>query len=339
MKDETPLISVLIPVYNTAEYLPACLDSIVGQSYPNLEIVALNDGSTDGSLPILQDYARRDSRMRVIDKPNEGLILTRKRALQEAKGEYIIFIDSDDFIAGDYIEKLQRELSETGVDIASGEIVRVRDTYRSLMERNTPDVMDGDSFLRHLLCHDVFGAVSGRLYRKAMFDGVNFFPEVNLMEDYIINTQVAMQPGFRGICFVRDTYYFYIQRSASIIHQRISFSYLEKFLSCFDGLFEDRADIADRFRVELIYQRIYSYHMYLKRSGNPWMGDRPLAVRIYDETKANRRELRAVAPGYMVRDVLLYRRRWLRPFVMVSSVAARWKNSLEKRTKRRHQES
>lgn len=336
MTKNEPLISVLIPVYNTGEYLAGCLDSIAVQSYRNLEIIAVNDGSTDDSLAVLEEYARRDSRLRVIDKPNEGVMLTRERALAEAAGEYIFFIDSDDWIDADLIEKLYRVISATDYDIVSGEAVRIRDTYRSLMERDTPDVMESDRFLFHLLRHDVFGSVWGRLYHRRLFDNVSFFPGVSLMDDYIINLQIAMRPDFRGICFVPDTFYYYLQHNSSIIHQRIGFAYLEKFIACFDSLFTDRPDLSGKFRIELIYQRMYCYHMYLKRSGNPWMGNRPLAVEIYNEVKANRRELRTVAAESMIRDVLLYRHRWLRPAVMVSSVLTRWKNSIEKRTKRRH---
>lgn len=143
MTDPQPLISVLIPVYNTAGYLAACLDSVLGQSYRRIEVIAVNDGSNDNSLGILNDYASRDERLRVIDKPNEGVMLTRRRAVEEACGEYIFFMDSDDRLDADFIEKLFNVMSEGGVDVVSGEIVRVRDTYRSLMERNGPDEMTG----------------------------------------------------------------------------------------------------------------------------------------------------------------------------------------------------
>lgn len=92
------LISVIIPVYNTAKYLPQCLDSICSQTYENLEIIVINDGSTDNSLDILLQYADRDSRIRIINQNNKGLSSARNNGLQKATGQYVLFLDSDDWI-------------------------------------------------------------------------------------------------------------------------------------------------------------------------------------------------------------------------------------------------
>jgi glycosyltransferase involved in cell wall biosynthesis len=335
VSEHPPLISILIPVYNTAEYLPACLDSIVGQSYSRLEIIALNDGSTDNSLIILEDYARRDNRIRVIDKPNEGLILTRKRAVPEASGNFICFIDSDDYIDPDYISKLYDAIAASGLDIASGELLKVSEGYTSLVPRNTPDIMIGHEFLRHLLRGDLFAAVAGKLYRAEVLKPVEYFRGISLMEDYIINVQVAMSHGFKGICFVNDALYYYIQRGASIVHQRISFDYIERFAAAFDGLFDARPDLVAEFYRELLTHRISRYHMYIKRSSNQWVGNRPLALETYRAVKANHHKLRGLVPCHMTVDIVLYRHRWLRPLVMVSSVLERWKSSIEKRTRHR----
>lgn len=331
-----PLISVLIPVYNTGEYLADCLDSVLGQSYANLEIIAVNDGSSDNSQAILEGYARRDPRVRVIDKPNEGVMATRRRSVEEASGEFIFFVDSDDYIDTDYIRKLYDALVSSGLDAASGEIVKVRGGVRTVIERDTPDTMTGTDYLRHLLRHDVFGAVAGRLYRAGLLKKVEYFPGISLMDDYIINVQVAMEPGFRGICFVRDAFYYYIHHEGSIVHRRIGFDYIEKFAAVFDPLFDARPDLAAEFGDELFSHRISRYHMYIKRSGNPWMGNRPLALKTWREVRENRRRLKGIVPGYVVTDIMLYRHRWLRPLVMVSSVIVRWKKSLEKRRKHKH---
>ncbi|MGL4973269.1 MAG: glycosyltransferase family 2 protein, partial [Culicoidibacterales bacterium] len=93
-----PLVSVIVPVYNVAQYLPKCLDSIVNQTYKNLEIILVNDGSTDDSLEIIYDYAKKDPRIIVIDQENQGQSVARNKALVKAKGRYTIFLDSDDYI-------------------------------------------------------------------------------------------------------------------------------------------------------------------------------------------------------------------------------------------------
>jgi len=92
-----PTISVIIPVYNVEQYLSRCLDSVVGQTYRELQIICVNDGSTDGSLSVLRDYAERDTRIRIIDQPNAGLSMARNAGIAKATGEYVLFLDSDDY--------------------------------------------------------------------------------------------------------------------------------------------------------------------------------------------------------------------------------------------------
>lgn len=119
MRIEECLVSLVIPVYNAAPYLRQCLDSVVGQTYQNLDIVCVNDGSTDDSLSILEAYARKDERIRVFSKENEGkgAASARNLGLSEAKGDYIQFIDSDDFFESDMVEMLVTKAVDTGADV------------------------------------------------------------------------------------------------------------------------------------------------------------------------------------------------------------------------------
>ena len=131
MKEEKK-ISIAIPVYNTEKYLERCIYSILNQTYKNLEVICVDDGSTDLSGKILDRLSQEDSRLKILHKKNEGVSIARNLALLEAKGEYIGFIDSDDYVAPDYYEKLIDVLDNTTVDIVtcnyffdySGSIVR-----------------------------------------------------------------------------------------------------------------------------------------------------------------------------------------------------------------------
>ena len=108
-----PKISVIVPVYNVEKYLSECLDSIINQTLKDIEVICVNDGSTDSSLSILQDYASKDDRIKIIDKKNEGLGYTRKVGLDNAIGDYILFCDSDDkYISDDVFEKLYNEIKK-----------------------------------------------------------------------------------------------------------------------------------------------------------------------------------------------------------------------------------
>lgn len=114
----TPLLSVIVPIYNTKKYLRECLDSILAQTYSNYELILVDDGSTDGSSEICDEYARKNERIVVIHKENCGLLHTRKVGFAVAKGEYISYIDSDDFIAPDMYEYMMPKIAEYNVDIA-----------------------------------------------------------------------------------------------------------------------------------------------------------------------------------------------------------------------------
>ena len=107
-----PKVSVIVPVYNTEKYLPQCLDSIINQTFTDFECICINDGSTDNSLSILEEYAKKDSRIRIISQKNAGLSNVKNVGIKNATGIYITFIDSDDFVSLDYIEKLFKCIDE-----------------------------------------------------------------------------------------------------------------------------------------------------------------------------------------------------------------------------------
>lgn len=111
------MISLIVPVYNTADFLRQCLDSILGQTLRDIEVVCVDDGSTDSSADILEEYASSDSRIRVIHKENGGLVSARKAGIKEAAGEYIGYVDSDDWIEADMIERLYHVLLKENVDV------------------------------------------------------------------------------------------------------------------------------------------------------------------------------------------------------------------------------
>ena len=116
---EQPLVSVIIPVYNVERYLAQCLDSVSHQTYQNLEIICVNDGSRDGSPDILRRYADEDARIQVIDKANGGVSRARNDALDCACGEYIMFVDSDDWVEPDACENAVNTMREYDADTAA----------------------------------------------------------------------------------------------------------------------------------------------------------------------------------------------------------------------------
>ena len=120
MEREQELISVIIPVYNIKEYLERCVDSVLAQTWGRLEILLVDDGSTDGTEKLVDELRKKDSRIRVFHKPNGGSSSARNLGISEAKGKYLGFVDSDDFIEPFMYERLYRAMQETGMPIAQG---------------------------------------------------------------------------------------------------------------------------------------------------------------------------------------------------------------------------
>lgn len=119
MKQETPKVSVIIPIYNTEKYLVACLESVLSQTLRDIEIVCVNDGSTDGSLQILQEFAAKDCRVKIIQKENGGLVSARKAGVMVASGEYVGYVDSDDYVEANMYEILYAAAKEYQVDMVT----------------------------------------------------------------------------------------------------------------------------------------------------------------------------------------------------------------------------
>ena len=116
MQSKLVAVSIIVPVYNTAEYLPQCLDSIINQTFRDIEIICVNDGSTDNSLEILKSYAEKDGRIRIINKANGGLVSARKAGATVAQSEYIAFVDSDDWLELNALECMYDAMKREKVD-------------------------------------------------------------------------------------------------------------------------------------------------------------------------------------------------------------------------------
>lgn len=222
--DTTVRISVLVPVYNVEGLLPRCLDSMLRQTINDIEIVCVNDASPDKSGEILQEYARRDPRVRIITKPqNEGLMMARKTGYENARGEYLFFCDSDDFIPDDALEKLYRAASETGADITVGAMYLSNDRGKtSPKKRGGIDGKYGEEYLRGILS-GVTCSLCGSLFHRRLFDHHSYVSYMNqtFSEDRLLLTQILLkrQPS---VATIPDPTYFYWINTQSITRKQIN---------------------------------------------------------------------------------------------------------------------
>lgn len=214
-----PLVSILVPVYNCGAYLPRCLDSILSQTHTNLQVVLVDDGSTDQSGAICDRYAASDSRVQVIHKANAGVAAARNTCLEAASGEYLMFVDSDDYLSHDAVQSLYEALCRDGSDLAIG---RHTDVY--------DDGSENDSFCRWMTDRvytnreilSMMGepnrpAVTpwGKLYTKAAMCGIRY-PGRACGEDLSVFPYIL--ENCPRVSVVDRLIYFYYQRSGSILH-------------------------------------------------------------------------------------------------------------------------
>lgn len=222
MSDNKPLISVIVPVYNVEKYLKQCIDSIINQTYKNLEIILVDDGSIDNSGIICDEYCKKDSRIKVIHQENKGLSAARNRGLKESKGEYISFIDSDDFIINDMLEILISICIKEQCGIAKCETIDIKDRNMPKVSRtNNVRVYDSNYILNDIYKKKpIFNpAPCNKLYKRNLFDKIKF-EEGIINEDEAIMCQLIFYA--EKIAVTDDILYCYFLSPNSIM--RSSFS-------------------------------------------------------------------------------------------------------------------
>lgn len=216
---QTPLISVIVPVYNVEPYLRRCVDSILRQTYRNLEILLVDDGSTDRSGTICDACAQQDTRVKVIHQKNQGQAAARNHGIDQAKGEYLSFVDSDDFIEERMLETLCRDAAEAGVMLAAAGFRKVSDAVASSAptEGIGPEIMSGKEAIDSLLLSEEIGDFPwNKLYDRRLFDGVRY-PEGYIFED--LGTTYRLVERCPRISFRREALYNYYQRADSTLNQ------------------------------------------------------------------------------------------------------------------------
>ena len=204
-----PLLTIIVPVYNILEYLPRCVRSITAQTYKNLEILLVDDGSTDGTGELADELAREDDRIRVIHKENGGSSSARNLAVAQAKGEYLGFVDSDDFVEPDMYERLYKGIVKYDTTIAQigrDEIDAEGNMLPNICEPPTePVVYDAEAFLKELLMHRGDCSFCTKLVHRSLFVGKGF-PVGLLNEDFRLLVEMLPQAG-RLVSLPGQTYH------------------------------------------------------------------------------------------------------------------------------------
>ena len=226
IKEKTIMVSVIVPIYNVEEYLEECLESIRNQTYTNIEVILVNDGSTDGSREICESYCEKDIRFRLINQENQGQSVARNRGVKESVGQYIMFVDSDDVVNTDVLEVLLHYM-KTDVDIVECEMTREKEAF--FLNKIPTIVFEGNSKEAILNCI-AFRAVKfcafTKLYRREIVEKIPFL-EGYIYED--VFTGINYLNHIRKIIVVDYIGYYYRVRPNSTMTK----SFNEKNLDIF----------------------------------------------------------------------------------------------------------
>lgn len=262
---ETPLISVIIPIYKVEAYIHKCIDSILIQTYINLEIFLVDDGSPDDCGKICDEYAQKDNRIKVIHKKNGGLSDARNVAIDVATGEYITFVDSDDYVSADYVETLYNlcQKYQCKVSIAS---------FQTFQEGSKPEEIDKKYYeycqssteaIEQMFYQEKFdNSAWAKLYHRSLFDTGIRYPKGLLYED--LPTTYLLMAGAEKVAFCNRIIYYYLLRPNSIEGSKFSPQKMDSALRIFE-MMEVHDELISKVRKAFNCRMMsFAFHLLLK---------------------------------------------------------------------------
>lgn len=286
------LVSIIVPIYNVEKYLKRCIDSILHQTYRNLEIILVDDGSTDHSGEICDGYAEQDCRIRVVHKKNGGLSDARNSGLDIAYGEYISFVDSDDWIRDDYINVLVEalEYGKTKISACSyrkvNELEKSREASADLISENLEIWTISEAYQHLFLNKQIDCSAWAKLYEHTLFSDIRF-PLGKLYEDQF--TTYKLFHSSQGVTYVDQEMYYYFDRAESIQNEQFTIrkmDELEANLECVAFIDEKYPNLHEEVLCKLVSS---CFHMlFAINNKTEW---RDQVVRLEKIIKENRRKM------------------------------------------------
>ena len=263
------MISVIVPVYNVEKYLEECLDSIQNQIYTDIEVILVNDGSTDNSEVICEKYCEQDKRFKLINQKNQGQSSARNVGVEASTGEFIAFVDSDDIIKINYLEKLMQYMTED-IDIVESNFTVSKKDFFIETSKETMILFEGNSqeavkiFPNHVLSVNPVTKV----YRRSIVEAVPYL-EGLIFED--IYSGIGMLKYIRKIIKIDYVGYYYRQHQSSTMHRTFTEKNLDVFIVSdkLIELYSDREELIPYIASFLVHVATMHYQDYM-RKGNPY---------------------------------------------------------------------
>lgn len=255
MNSTDDLVSIIVPVYNAAEYIADCIESVLSQTHTNIELILIDDGSTDSSLSICKDYQDTDNRIIVMHTANSGASSARNTGLKICTGSYICFVDSDDVIASDFVSTLLKTLRDTGTDISCCKMSFSKDigddtNGSNNMSQKSIKIFRGSNAISFFPTgnredYDVTGSVINKMYTKEILTERRFATKYSFCEDELFNFSLYINNPSISLAYVDEALYRVRLRETSQTHSRIN----EKTFDYFVGRVKE-FDILDHSNVD-----------------------------------------------------------------------------------------
>lgn len=213
-----PIISVIVPVYNVEKFIKKSIESLINQTFKEFEVLIVDDGSEDKSIEIAKKIASNDNRFIFLTKENGGLSDARNYGIERAKGEYLSFLDSDDYFDSQYLEKMYNKIKKENADICVCDIELVKengDFIRIQKNAYSHTISGEEAFLDDIQTISIISMAQNKLYKKELFDTVEY-PKGLYYEDRATTYKLFLNS--KKVTFVNETLFFYVQRDGSIMN-------------------------------------------------------------------------------------------------------------------------
>lgn len=259
---EKPLISVIVPVYKVEPYINRCVESIVNQTYKNLEIILVDDGSPDNCPKMCDEWAEKDNRIKVIHKQNGGVSSARNEGIANSNGEYISFVDSDDWITKDYIEHMIGIIFNNNVDAVTCGFNDVNDFCGfDALDKNGEliEIIDNKDIMGNMdkgLCY-----LCGKIYNKILFNDVPKLPEdISVSEDMMLN--YFIYKNCSKIAVTNLEMYYYFRHSESVLSGKITYRIIDDSMRAYKIIDEDYDKVNESYP-DFIYNKVMNDYFLL----------------------------------------------------------------------------
>lgn len=273
-RSEKPLFSIIVPVYNTRRFLPLCFKSLINQTCTDFEIICVNDGSPDDSQALLEEYAAKDARITVIKQKNKGLGGARNTGIRAAKGDYLLFVDSDDWLSLSALEKIKATVEKTPADIGLFGFYEFIDQTMQLHTADHLKLFEGKDCCACAEIADkmyISQCVWNKFYKREFFiDNNLFFAENVYFEDLTVHTKAMVKAA--SIAFCRHDLYYYRIRGNSIMQSEYSHKKIDDLIYAFSSTIRwlKREKLFADYRAPLAAFANVCLQMHLRKAGNTY---------------------------------------------------------------------